>query len=344
MKYNEHTPKLKQTEKDVYLENQLRDTNKDWFYWAFCVENAAGKEITFHMQPNRIGYWGAAVSHDLREWKWSNSVDKDSFTYKFGACENKVYFAHNMLYHPDRFYELAENLKLNTFELCKTKKGRSVPACIIGDGQISIILTARHHACESTGSYVLEGVLKELTQNPIENTRILCVPFTDFDGVTDGDQGKARTPHDHNRDYMADESIYPETSKIQKYADKFGCNYGFDFHSPWHRGDNNDYVFIVRNSIEKLSNTERFSKILEKQITDNSMKYSSKNDIQPMTGWNQPSPNFSFTMMHRPECEVAHTLECAYFGTEDDKILPQKMIELGRCYARAIKEYINTHK
>ena len=32
----------KQTEKDVYLENQLRDTDKDWFYWAFCVENAAG--------------------------------------------------------------------------------------------------------------------------------------------------------------------------------------------------------------------------------------------------------------------------------------------------------------
>ena len=52
MKYNEHTPKLKQTEKDVYLENQLRDTDKDWFYRAFCVENAAGKEITFHMQPN----------------------------------------------------------------------------------------------------------------------------------------------------------------------------------------------------------------------------------------------------------------------------------------------------
>ena len=25
-------------------------------------------------------------------------------------------------------------------------------------------------------------------------------------------------------------------------------------------------------------------------------------------------------------------------------LLPQKMIELGRCYARAIKEYINTHK
>ena len=334
----------KQTEKDVYLQNQIRDTNMDWFYWAFCVENAGGKEITFHMQPVRLGYWGPAVSHDLKTWHWLDSVDGDTFTYKFGKDENKVYFAHSMLYHPERFSELADELSLNTFELCKSRKGRGVPAYSFGDGQISIILTARHHACESTGSYVLEGVLRELSKNPIKNSRVLCVPFTDYDGVIDGDQGKARIPHDHNRDYLGNESIYPETSAIQSYADKFGCNYGFDFHSPWHNSGENDQIFIVRNSGEKLAQTEKFSRIFEKQITGNSMKYSSENDHQPMTGWNQPSTNFGFTMMHRPECEIAFSLECAYFGTEDNKISPEKMIELGRCYAKALKEYINDVK
>ena len=26
----------------VYLERDIRDTKGDWFYWAFCVEGAAG--------------------------------------------------------------------------------------------------------------------------------------------------------------------------------------------------------------------------------------------------------------------------------------------------------------
>ena len=331
---------VKQTGKDVYLENQIRDSGEDWFYWAFCVENAGGEEITFHMQPNRLGYWGPAVSYDLEKWHWLDSVDDDSFTYKFTETENKVYFAHSMLYHPERFSKLAEEMSLDMFELCKSRKGRSVPACVIGNGNKNIILTARHHACESTGSYVLEGVLRELIRNPIEDTRVLCVPFVDYDGVVDGDQGKARLPHDHNRDYSADNSIYPETAAIKMYVNENGCHYGFDFHSPWHKGGQDDYVFVVRNSIEKIDRFEKFSKILEEQITDESMKYLSEKDYPPMTDWNMPSPNFGFTMMERSECELAFSFETAYFGTEENKITEEKMIELGRCFARAMKKYM----
>lgn len=331
---------VKQNGSDIYLENQIRDSDEDWFYWAFCVENAESEEITFHMQPNRLGYWGPAVSYDLKNWHWLDSVDGDSFTYKFGENENKVYFAHSMIYHPDRFLKLTEELSLPITELCKSRKGRSVPSVVLGNGCKSIILTARHHACESTGSYVLEGVLREFSENPVSDAKILCVPFVDFDGVVDGDQGKSRKPHDHNRDYLAENSIYPETGAIQEYANKNGCNYGFDFHSPWHKGGENDNIFIVRNSVEKLDKTESFSKIFEQEITGNSMKYFSKNDHPPMTGWNQPSAGFAFTMMHREECDIAFSLETAYFGTEDNKISEARMLELGRCYAKAIKRYI----
>jgi len=70
------------------------------------------------------------------------------------------------------------------------------------------------------------------------------------------------------------------------------------------------------------------------------MKYLRANDHPPMTGWNQPCENFGFTMMHRSECDITFTLETTYFGTEDNKISEEKMIELGRCYAKAIKKYI----
>lgn len=332
---------VKQSENEVYLENQLRDSEKDWFYWAFCVEGANGKEITFHMQPIRLGYWGPAVSHDLENWHWLDSVDGDTFTYKFADDEDKVYFAHSMLYHPDRFLKLAKDLDLPVTELCKSRRGRSVPSVVFGNGSKSIILTARHHACESTGNYVFEGVLRELAQNPIDDVRILCVPFVDYDGVVDGDQGKGRKPHDHNRDYAISESVYPETDAIKKYADTNGCNYGFDFHAPYHKKGENDNAFIVQNSVEKLDRIKRFSAILEKEITPGSLKYSSENDHPPMTGWNQqPNGSFGYNMMHRPECDIAFTLETTYFGTEDNKVSEEKMIELGRCYAKSIKKYM----
>ena len=329
------------TENTVVLENELRDTVQDWFYWAFCVEGAQGKEITFHFQKNRLGYWGPAVSHDLVHWHWLDSVDKDSFTYRFGENESRVYFAHSMLYHPTRFLDFAAQKGLKVTELCQSRKGRSVPCLQMGNGEKSIILTARHHACESTGNYVLEGVLEELTRELPSGVRLLCVPFVDFDGVSDGDQGKSRAPHDHNRDYSYDTTpIYPEVAAIMNHAEKYGCHFGFDFHSPWHKSGENDYIYIVRNKVEKEETFNRFSALLESEITADSMSYQQKNDHPANTGWNQPSPNFAFTMNSRPECTLAFSLENTYFGTADNKVSAERLIALGRCFAKAIRNFI----
>ena len=324
---------------DVYLENELRDTEGTWFYWAFCVEGAQGQTLTFHMEPTRLGYWGPAVSHDLRNWKWLDDCNGDSFTYRFAAGEKRVYFAHHMLYHPDRFFDFCQERELEILTLCKSRKGRSVPCLCLGEGERSILLTARHHACESTGSYVLEGVLEELLSAPIPNTRLLVVPFVDYDGVVEGDQGKSRIPHDHNRDYI-DEPIYPEVASVLQYVSKHGCHYAFDFHSPWHKKGVNDTIFVVRNSEEKLDRFDRFSDALAAEITEGSMAYEKKNDYPPHSGWNQPSPNCAFTMNKRSECELAFSLENAYFGTPDNKVSQSRLIELGRCFARAMKRFI----
>ena len=322
------------------LENELRDTEGTWFYWAFCVEGAEGREVTFRIEePARLGYFGPAVSHDLKSWHWLNSCDGNSFTYKFTKDETKVYFAHNMLYHPDRFYSLCDELGFSPTELTKSRKGRSVPCLKIGEGERSIIFTTRHHACESTGTYVLEGVLSEISKSPIPNSRILVVPFVDYDGVVDGDQGKSRIPHDHNRDYI-DEPIYPEVRAICKHAETYGVNYGFDLHSPGHWGGVNDTVFVVRNRTDKLDKFDRFADIFAGEITENSMSYAKENDYPPCRDWNQPSANFGYTMNSRHDCDLAFSLESAYFGTADNKVSEDRLVELGRCFARAIKKYV----
>ena len=322
----------------ITLENELRDSD-EWFYWAFCVEEAQGCELTFNMQETRLGYYGPAVSYDLKNWRWLGASDANSFTYRFGAEEKCVYFAHHMLYHPERFLEFIDKKATKTVELCKSRKGRSVPCLAFGEGERSVILTARHHACESTGSYVLEGVLGELIDNPVAELRVFCVPFVDYDGVVDGDQGKNRAPHDHNRDYI-DSPIYPEVEGIIKYADQFGCHFGFDFHAPWHMGGENDNIFVVRNSIEKQDRFERFADALKKELDANKIAYEKENDSQPMTGWNQPSANFGYIMNHREECDLAFALETTYFGRENNAISADMLICLGKCFAKALKSYL----
>ena len=337
---------LRQQGNDIYLENELRDTQGDWFYWAFCVEGAEGMTLTFHFSPNRLGYYGPAVSHDARTWHWLGSCDGDSFTYTFGEGEASVYFAHNLLYHPDRFLALAEKQNLKVEPLCVTKKGRTVPCTAFGEGELQVILTARHHACESTGDYVLEGVLSELSDSPEANKllRVLCVPFVDYDGVVDGDQGKGRAPYDHNRDYAADAApLYPTTQAIRKYAEENGCHFGIDFHSPWHKGGRNDTVFIVQNSFEKEERLRAFSACLAQEVTEESMDYKSENDIPFMTEWNRGAPTFAAFMTARPENDVAFTLETAYFGTPDNRVTDARLVSLGRAFARALLSYIAAH-
>lgn len=324
----------------VMLSNELRDTTEDWFYWSFCCEDALPGTVHFEFdKPNRIGYYGAAVSTDLVNWRWTHTKTSDkSFTYTFKEGENKLYFAHNMMYLPDRFYNFIASKDIHHTVLCKSEKGNDVPCLKLGNSDKYIVLTARHHACEATGSYVLEGVLEELISSPLNGIGIFCVPFVDYDGVVAGDQGKARYPHDHNRDYC-DQPIYQSTAKIMEFAKQNEILLAFDFHSPWHQGGRNDAVFIVEQANFEQK-TKEFSALLKKEMTDACYQYNGDDNIAPGIEWNNiSSPSFS-TFMRKHGAQLSFTLETAYFGRNDNIFSTEKAVELGHCFARAIKKYV----
>ena len=338
---------LKQDGNVFYVENNLRDTTCDWFYWAFCVEGAAGKMLTFKFRDTRLGYWGPAVSHDLRTWKWLGYKDRDSFTYTFSDEEDKVYFAHHMLYQPARFEAFASYNDVEIRTLALTEKGRKIPYIELSrDQSKKIVLTARHHACESTGNYILEGILDELIHNPLEGYSVFCVPFVDMDGVLDGDQGKNRFPHDHNRDYEPDkEAIYSSVAAIRKYISEENVVFGFDFHSPYHSGGVRDTCFIVQKRKQELHQLNEFGELFEENITSESFQYAHKNDYPPDFGWNKSTtPTFASWVLEKESSELAFTLETAYFGTEDNIFTAEKVIETGRCFARALRKYIKSRQ
>ena len=259
---------------------ELRDTEGDWFYWAFEVKGAQGRTLTFDMSPKSyVGYFGAAVSHDLGRWDWTftASDDRKSFTYVFGEDEEDVYFAHDMLYHPSRFHKFCERRGIPVKILCGDNKGTPIPYAEIGDGSRTVLLTARHHCCESTGDYEMEGIIDEYLKNPLPDSRLIAVPFIDADGVIAGDQGKNRRPHDHNRDYI--DGIYAGVRAVRSIMGQGHVLAVFDLHSPWHLGGRNDKVFIVRNSVDRLDDFRLLGRCFESEITPGAMNYHTSDDI-----------------------------------------------------------------
>ena len=271
---------------DIFVRNQIRDTMEDWFYWALCVEGAQGRTLTFHFDKKWIGYYGPAVSHDLNRWHWLGATDssgaRDSFSYTFAPEESRVYFAHDMLYHPARFESFCKERGLKPEVLCLSRGKRPVPFLSLGDGEETILLTARHHACEATGNYVLEGVVEELLERRLSGLRVVVVPFVDYDGVVRGDQGKSRAPWDHNRDYdPSREALYPTVGAIREIAGRERIRYAFDFHSPWHLGGENDRVFIPLKHAASGKEDARFSELFERCVSPKALPYHASDNVAP---------------------------------------------------------------
>ncbi|MBO5219133.1 MAG: hypothetical protein J6C52_06860 [Clostridia bacterium] len=330
----------------VHFANEIRDTMGDWFYWAFAVKGAAGRTITFDCSPKKwIGHFGAAVSHDLVNWRWSGGAAKDcsAFTYTFTSDEDMVYFAHDMLYHPSRFHRFCESRRIPVRILCEDRDGTSVPCVTLGEGERVMLLTARHHCCEATGNYIMEGMLDEFRRAPMEGWKIIAIPFMDATGVIAGDQGKNRAPHDHNRDYL-DEPVYPSVRKVQTLLASGNVKAVFDLHSPWHQGGRNDKVFLVHKEACGTEKMEHFCRIFVDEVTPESMKYHSADDVVKNEGWNDPAVmnrSCAAYSLTQPGVEFASTLETTYFGEPDNMISQARMLETGRCFARSIKRYFS---
>ena len=225
-----------------------------WFYWNFGVRGAEGKTIIFNFvnSGDIIGFRGPAASFDGgHTWKWlgSDGVKRrksaSSFEFSFPKDAKDVRFAFCIPYMPadfDAFIKKAPAIKKHF--LGKTKKGRENYYYTLGnpDGKLKIFLTSRHHACESTGTYAMQGILEEFLQNStparalLKDAEIIAVPFMDLDGVVDGDQGKYRKPHDHNRDY-SESPIYPSVAAFKSLYNKASESaekvVALDLHSPW---------------------------------------------------------------------------------------------------------------
>jgi len=110
----------------------------------------------------------------------------------------------------------------------------------------------------------------------------------DKDGVEDGDQGKARAPYDHNRDYAGD-SIYPEVRALRQIAPawaKGGLDFALDLHCPWIRGGRHEEIHFVGCEDARIwTEISAFCTLLE-QVQQGPLRFSSRNNLAFGQEWN----------------------------------------------------------
>lgn len=351
---------------DILLAREMRDSEGDWFYWAFrAVFDQTGEYRFSFSHPDALSSCGPAVSYDDgMTWEWLGfecvSGRRNVFTFNFdGKRSDKVIFCVGMQYlpfHLEHFFSRHRGSPYLTQSILTcSRKNRPVIRLHIEDRSFRgekkhIFLSSRHHCCEMMATYALEGIL-ETALGEDETGRCLreryiidCVPFADTDGVTDGDQGKNRRPHDHNRDY-GEQPVYPEVRAIQEFLLSEKLFFSLDLHCPWiHSGSHNETIYFP--GPEEAIYAERlqlFSQILERRAPAEAPFYTG-NHIPFGTLWNTKS-NYSqgltCSAWIRKACapKFANSIEIPYATASGVKLTAGSVRALGRSIAKSIIEY-----
>jgi len=350
---------------EVFLHQDLRDTAGDWFFWHFRVRGAAGRTLTFRFtRSNALGILGPAASTDAGEsWAWlgKESVQGASFRYAFapGAAEVRFCFA-----FPYLGANLAKLLQchaafrhLRAETLCKSRKGRDVELLRFGrtDGPPDhrVLITCRHHCCESMASYSLEGIVEAVLADTEDgawlrqHVEFLAIPFVDKDGVEDGDQGKNRRPHDHNRDY-AGEGIYPEPKAIRELVPRWSqgrLRVALDLHCPWIRGPHNEVIYLVGSESPATWQQQcDFGTILE-TVRAGPLIYRAQDNLPFGQAWNTSSNFAGGTSFNRwagelPGVRLSTSIEIPYANASDCAVTAASARAFGHDLAKTLRRYL----
>ena len=367
----------------IQLRHDLRDTEDQWFYWSFRIKGAAGRTLHFEFTNGGvIGSRGPAVSTDKGlTWRWIGDLgfSATKFQYTFGSDDHEVYFGQGMNYTEKdlrRFLDKYQDHPDLTVEtLCTSRKGRNVELLRIQNKNkapdFKIFLSSRHHCGEMMANYALEGIIETILSET-EEGRLLrdhgdffIVPFTDKDGVEDGDQGKNRRPHDHNRDYNL--RIYPEiraiTEQVPAWSDGIPLFF-LDMHCPWLRGGSdpndpgkgtNEYPYFVcsnpaTDSLNVGEKLHLFSAILE-TVRKGPIPYQASYNLPYGVAWNTASNVKTSDLLSSagwgatlPNAIFSSSIEIPFANACGVVVDAKSARELGHDLACAIRMYLDCYK
>lgn len=308
----------------------------EWMWFDFEARGLTPGRWRF--EGGKLTSVGPAVSEDGgRGWRFltpSGDAPFQTFDYEVATNAAAPRFAFAMPYQLSDWNAFAASLrgKAGFVEktLCRERSGRAVPFVEIGAGagEWTLFFTARHHASEVSASPVFEGIVEEAVSDSEEarwlraHGRVVGVPFVDLDGVENGDQGKGRPPHDHNRDYV--EGLYPTVRAIRAFASEncaSGSLYFVDLHAPWIRENEHDHFYgLGPEPLEHERMWRAYNRELEALTAKAALRYEPQWDIPFGRPWNDAKTfeadgtllSSTRFFMRLPNCRAAFCMEYGY--------------------------------
>ncbi|MCQ2253110.1 MAG: hypothetical protein MJZ61_06655 [Bacteroidales bacterium] len=224
----------------------------------------------------------------------------------------------------------ANGLKVSelTFEWSKGKHPKKL-----------VWIICRQHAFESTGSFVMEGMLNYLlSDNCSKQIRkryiFKIVPMVDVESVYKGQTGRMARPRDYNRDWEnpIHESIKLLEKEISESAQKYKYHIFWDIHGTFPGGlvnYNFSYFDLYDSSNPNIGEYwkefKKLSGFAPRHINDDSYDY----EGMPADTWNKK--NF-------PELYFSSTLEMDWnLDYHNHPWTEESMMEIGRNMIRAMK-------
>ncbi|MCW8130962.1 MAG: hypothetical protein KIS92_11470 [Planctomycetota bacterium] len=349
----------------AHIRPDVRDTMGHWFYWHFRVAGAAGRTVRFQFPGgDGTGPRGPCVSTDGgKTWAFygRECVQEKSFTYAFPSHAHEVRFCVGIPYTERNLHEFLPKHRgrplFSEETLCADRSGRAVELLKLGkpaeDAAACLLLTARHHCCETTPSFAAEGFIDayfgEDALGGWLREKLACwiVPFVDKDGVEAGDQGKNRAPHDHNRDYLGQPGLYPTVGAIREQVPAWGgekLRVVMDLHCPWIRGKwHEDIYFVGCNDAEHWARTSEYCRRLE-EVRAGPLPYYTAHNLPYGTDWNvDKEPHLSSCAKWArtlPSVWLANSVEIPYAACSGVEITPGRARLFGRDLAAALKAYL----
>jgi hypothetical protein len=348
----------------IHLGPDKRDSMVPWFYWYYRVTGAAGRTLTFVFDKANVGVRGPGVSLDAgKTWRWlgADAVKDGTFSFTFPPEADEVRFSVGMPYLrsdlEQRLQKHKGNPRLHLETLTKTRKGRDVPIIRVSDPakkpRYAIAITARHHCCEMMASYTLEGLLEgALADDPAgrwlrEHAEFLFVPFMDTDGVEDGDQGKNRSPFDHNRDYATNAPRYPEVAALKTHLPAWSAGRPLvflDLHDPALRNDIHEVLhFLEPEDKVQAARMDVLCTHLERE-QQGSILYRKSGNLRFGSGYNksvaQPAPISSGWARSLPNTLLGCTVEIPYANANGCEVNVESAREFGRDLAVALMKFL----
>lgn len=252
----------------------LRGSPRSMWY-NFRISNAAGqalllRQVRLDQTLSPRGYHVVRpVIRDGPDGEWRRvapedivGVEEGTHAFWVSPTTDEFYVAFSYPYTTRDWYSfvasLGEDPAVTSKVLGISAEGNALPAIVVGDTQDArtdrrkqlLVLTARQHAGETPGSYVLEGVIEaalsdvDIASWCRDHLVIAAFPFVDVDGVVAGRYGKDRPPRDFNRDWST-QPRHRELGLIQVEIARLAAQHEYVVFTDLHAPGVADFSYVV---------------------------------------------------------------------------------------------------